>query len=529
MNKEFFNNIFTKFKDFWHGMSKKLKIISLTGVFVVLGAAIIVTVVLNNKNAGYKVLYPNMSATEAGSVYQTLVEMGAKPELGNKGEVMVPDKEYDMWILQLSARGYPQSTLTYDVFSSHSGLTTTETEQKQWLIYQLQDRIQDTLKRMSGVSSATVTITMPQNTGYVWQQAESKDKPSAGVLLALKSGVTLNSEQTESIKNLVASSVPQMTKDEVTVVDAKTGLELKTDASAGAVSGVQNLEYEKTVQTQLEENATKILSPKYGSNVRAVAKVTIDYDKMMTEKNELISKPNGNGYTTSEEQNYSVNGQQAAGDIAGEENNTDVPSYNYTKPTQDGGTTDYSSSKKYDYGYIKTQIEKGNATLKKATISVMVQDNNLTDAKREELTALISKGTDIEPESIFISSYNAEETVAQQAPSVNKPFWETSPTWLLITGGVLIAITIFAIIALMTLLRKKKKKPNKPAPAKSADENSDWQRQLEIDEHKKHLEELAKEGRDEKDEAVLHEVQDFAKDNPEIAANLIRSWLKESD
>jgi len=34
---------------------------------------------------------------------------------------------------------------------------------------------------------------------------------------------------------------------------------------------------------------------------------------------------------------------------------------------------------------------------------------------------------------------------------------------------------------------------------------------------------------DPKDEAILKEVRNFAKANPKITANLLRSWIKEGD
>ncbi len=77
----------------------------------------------------------------------------------------------------------------------------------------------------------------------------------------------------------------------------------------------------------------RLLSPRYGSSgVVAVAQVTIDYDKMMTEKMEMVPNEDGDGNVTHSEGGYSVNGAETAGDIVGQKNNTDIPEYAYNNP-----------------------------------------------------------------------------------------------------------------------------------------------------------------------------------------------------
>lgn len=523
--------IYTGVKEYWIKLTKKQRTAVIAVAAVVVLGALLLTVLLNRDNSGYEVLYPNMSAAESGSVYQALLEMGAQPKIGSGGSVMVPVSEVDIWILQLAARGYPQTALPYDVFSSHSGLTTTESEKKQWLAFQLQDRIQATLKRISGVENATVTINMPETSDYVWKQAESTERATAGVLLSLGANVTLNDEQVTAIKNLIASSIPQMQADDVTVVNAKTGLQLDVKAEASGITNGENLQYEQSVQSRIEENVVRVLAPRYGTDgVVAVAKVTIDYDKMMTERMELIQNPEtGGGYVKTEEGKYTVNGELAAGGVVGEENNTDIPQYGYTAPKDENGMTYYWWNKDYDYGYIKTQVERGSAELKRATVSVMVNEKNLTQAQREELTSLVSKSADIDPEFVFVSSFEAPEgNVTPPTPEATLPIWQRIPVWAYAAAGTAILLLIAALIV-VRLIVKRRKGANSTERMASTRLGLERMQQSEIDEHKRYLEELAMQGLDVKDEAVTSEVRTFAKQNPEIAANLIRSWLKEGE
>lgn len=507
---------------------KRNKIIIIAAIILLVIIAI--TLFLNIGSKKYKVLYQNIDKEEAGTIYADLQEMGVEPQLNKAGEVMVPKDKYDQCLLQLAAKGYPKSALPYDVFASHSGLTTTETEKKQWLLYQLQDRIQSTLTRIDGVKNATVTITVPEKTDYVWDKVNNKDLATAAVLLDFKAGKTLGDDQITAIKNLVASSVPKMDAKNVTIVDSATMLELNVGAdTANLGSGNNsNLQFEQTVQKQIEDNIRRILTPRYGADgVVAVAKVTLNYDKMLTEKNELVPNKDGDGYVSHTEGNYGLGNKKPNGGIAGEENNTDIPEYGFVGPN-DGKPNDhpYSWLTDYQYGYIKTQIEKGNAILDKATVSVMVDDSSLTRQEKEELTEIVSKSADVPTEFIVVSSFVSEN----QSQGKQKGFFEKVPMWAYIVLAATLII-IIALVVLIIIVKRKRKNDNEQEllDMQAQIDEEQMKLQAEIDDYKKQLADMASSPDDAKENAIMTEVRDFAKANPEITANLLRSWLKEDE
>jgi flagellar biosynthesis/type III secretory pathway M-ring protein FliF/YscJ len=228
----------SKIKEYISKVPKKMRNIILACLAAAILLAVILSAAANSKSVKYTELYTGLSTSEAASIFGVLKDMGADVKVGSEGSIMVPQDEYDMWILQLASMGYPKTALTYDVFSSHAGMTTTESEKAQWLLYQLQDRIQATLERMDGVADATVTITVPETSDYVWETATTEQAASAGVLLTLDPGVSLSGKQVSAIRTLIASSVPKMVEDDVTVVDAGTMLELTPeDGSATETPG----------------------------------------------------------------------------------------------------------------------------------------------------------------------------------------------------------------------------------------------------------------------------------------------------
>lgn len=526
-------------KNYFADMPKKKRnaVFGIAAGIVVLAA--VLAIILNVTGDKYVALYQGLEPTEAAEIYQELLADGIDAQLDSTGNVVVPTELYDQCLLMLAQEGYPKSALTYDIFESSQGLTATESDRKQALIHQTQNRLQDTLMRIKGVVSADVTLAIPETTDYVWQQTEKDDKPTASVNIEFEEDVELGDEQITAIKNLVASAVPKLEPENVCVIDASTMVELVIDEDKyGGLTYNQNLDLEKIIQNQIEDNVKRILKPKYGDDgVVAVAKVTINYDKMMTEKMELIPNSKEEGFLTHEEGTFQGGQQQVAGGVAGEENNTDIPNYQYNNGSALNGETMIEGLRDYDYGYIKTQVEKGNYVLDRVTVSVMVKQANLSNTTRDEITDIVSKSVDVAPENISVSSFVGEKP--QDDVVVNKTFIEKLAElelWkLILIFGVIVLIVLLIILIPVIIIAKKRKKKKKDGMEEYLQQIEDeraaeqLQLQQEIDRYKKELADLAMGDADPKDEAILKEVRNFAKANPKITANLLRSWIKDGD
>lgn len=514
------NNI----RDFWKKLSKKSKILigSLTGGVLVL--AIAATVFLNVSSGQYKILYPGIDSKESAEVYATLQEMSVSAQMNPNGEIMVPAETWDDIIFELAGKGYPKTAPAYGVFLDNTGFTTTEFEKKQALIFQLQDRIQETLSRIEGVDGMpVVTITVPEDSAYVWQ--ESKEESTAGVLIGMRSGYSLSPERVSAIRNLVASSVPKMKPENVKVIDQKTGEEMIAEESSIQQSGVdfKRLEYEREIEKDIEAKVERLLAPRYGSGVTAVAEVTLDYDKTKLESRALDPEDDGLGVETHFEEKYTLNGNVPAQGIVGEENNTDVPQYPSQINNEGTDTTNYQRSIDYDIGYSLTQVEKGQAVIKDASIAVVVNDSDFTTERQDILIDLIAKGVNIDKNKISVTNLDFTEAPAKPVDTQpDEP--EINPVILFaICGGVLL---LLIIILTVVLLFRRKAKQKKEQEQESETVIRDLQQ--EIEQHRRELMESAQ-ANNSKENAITNEIREFAKENPEITASLIRSMLKEDE
>ena len=509
-----FNRMLQSFKEAWLKLEKARQKQIILGTFLILFVSIIVPIGLRTYNEShYALLYENLSTQEQADIYLVLSEMNVDVSTNDTGNLMVPRNQVDELKLRLSALGYPKSALSYDVFTSNAGFMATELEKQQYLIIDLQNRLEGTLKRIDGVRSAVVTLNIPESSNYVWQ--ENNQAGSASVLLDFSASMDLDSKTVSGIKNLVASAVPNMEKDAVVVIDAASGQELgQSTLDVGFEQNYLQIQFEQDLEERLQTKVVNLLSMPFGfENIRVSASVVIDYDKMLSEELKYIPNEDGTGVIQSLEKWY-ADGGSTTGGVAGGTNNTELPVYQEgsAEPTEG----EYTYSAEYLVSYLKTQIEKNNAELKDATISIVLNSEALSDEERTQWTQAISKAINIPEEKIGLHVFQAN--VADEEPAlVPEEIMDSPYFWPVVIGGAVLIVFIIALIIFLIVRKKRKQKGDRE----------------DINQQINSFTELAKTRvntiKTDPSKATINDIQQFADENPEIAANLIREMLKEEE
>lgn len=492
--------------------------------------ALIATVVINARKGNYEVLFPGMSQEENAEVYAVLQSRDVPVKRNSDGEVMVQSNKAGDIMLDMSMLGYPKTTLPFDIFSDNTGFTTTEFEKKQYLLLNLQDRMERTLKEMSGIKNAIVTLNVPDDNTYVWDEEDSSSTGS--VSISMMPGNELSEEKVAAIKNLVSDSVPRLLPEHVTVVNADTMEEYSSgDSVSEGLNGVDRLDFETKVEKKLTEKIGNVLSLGYSKDqFRVSATVVIDYDKMITEDFKYVPEADGNGIVQHSEASGTTDGTgNTAGGVAGEENNTDVPDYTAENGdgTAAGNEQEYYRSMDYVISYIKKQIEKDNVKLQKATVAIAVNDNNLTAAKRQQIIDSASKAANIAPEDIVVTGFEQKQNnkVTQETAGVLDGLWASIDPKILFGVG---AAVIVLLILLGIFIHRRRKKAEEEEEAVFATEEMDTADLLERAENGA-VESFIKPEKPKREKSPSEEVKSFAKANPEIIAAMISSWLKEDE
>lgn len=499
--------------------------------------ALILTMLLytSTERETYTVLYAGLDPTETTEIFSLLKLKGAEPKLNNNSEIMVVSSEFDVWLLQLASEGYPKSgSPNYSYYAENSGMTTTQAELQQWEHYQLQEDIATTIKRLNSVLDASVIINQANTSDYIWDKATNTATGSVAVMLTPQLNVEFSNEQVMSIKTLVAASVPKIEVEDVKIINSRTSLEMGVQTEeiglTNTITALQNYELQAIVQKQLEDNIVRLLTPRYGiDGVVATVKATLNYDKMISESVELFEKPDGGGFLTSSAGQYGLDGNVSYGGIVGEENNTDIPVYQYGSIIDDN-ITYYAWNTKFDYSYIKSQVEAGYAELERATVSVLVDEANMTDARRNELTSLISMSADIPPELISVSSISTtyiEPEIIEPEEIIEVSIFDIIPWYVMLIVVLVIAFIVWIVLFIRTRKRRKELAAQKEAERILQEQREAAERELQ--EYKQSIATAANSEEHDKQEAIIDEIREFTSNNPEIATSLIKNWLKEED
>ncbi len=536
--KEKFKGVLEKLKTVWGGLTKVLKIVIITGAAVIILGAVILTIVLNMASGDeYIVLFPGMSDEETSQVYAELKNEDVQFEVNSDGEIEVLKSEWDTLVFEMAERGYPQTAPSYGTFFDNLGMTMTEFEKEQTLRFQLQDRLQDTIRRIDGVKGAIVTITFPETDDYAWK--ENDDIAKASVTLTLTNSSLFTPENVSAIKNLVAFSAQKMEPENVTVIDSSTGEELLSAEEVAQMTDTtgidiaDKMEYVNTIKAQYEQNAREILKNIYPHGVDAVASVEIDYDKVVQEMKQLLpNEETGEGFVTDEHREYDTDLNAVdEGGIVGEENNTDIP--NYQNENEDDLNSDntphYEDDVHMELGYLLEQTEKAQGTVKDASISVVVTTENayMSRDERNSIIQLVKNATNIPEEKISVYSRAIPGTEDDDDDfDIKKLLSDQQRKILIIAGICLLALLLIAALIIFLLMRSAKKRRLREQ-AVHEQEMTKLKEIIEENERKS-LEEQADE-HTKKEKATETEVREFAKNNPEITAALIRSMLKERD
>ena len=197
------------------GVNQKVTVMA-SGVLVAAGLAV---VIFFTSRTDFALLYSGMDPKDAGAVIEVLDEQSIPYEAGAGGtSIKVPRSKVHELRMTLASRGLPKASgsgLGYSIFDSKASLTMSDFVQQVNLRRALQGELGMSIAMMQGVDSARVMVVMPETRLIV---DESK-RPTASVFVNLRAEGMLGNKGVQSIRFLVANSVPGLKHTDVSVVD----------------------------------------------------------------------------------------------------------------------------------------------------------------------------------------------------------------------------------------------------------------------------------------------------------------------
>jgi flagellar M-ring protein FliF len=351
----------------------RTRLMMLAGVGVVSMALVLGAALYVNKPA-QETLYVGLEKADLNQISMAMAEANMPFQVGTDGtSLTVPAGMTEKARLFLAERGLPNSTNAgYELFDNVGSLGLTSFMQEITRVRALEGEISRTITSINGITSARVHIVMPD----VGNFRKAEQKPTASVMI--RAGSETGRKAAQSIRHLVASAVPGLEVDDVTILDS-TGQMLASGDDPTNSTLNRNLGIVQNVQDDVEANIGKALAPFLGvDNFRSsvTAQLNTDAQQIQQTVYDPESKVERSVRTTKEAQKS----QQKQSDTAAtvEQN---VPQAAPTSGGDGPQSSDQTDKKEeqtnYEINSTTTATTRNSYRLEKLSVAVVVNKGRI--------------------------------------------------------------------------------------------------------------------------------------------------------
>lgn len=249
------------------------------GLMVGLAASVAIgfAVVLWSQQPDYRPLYGSLAGMDSKQIMDTLTAANINYTVEpNSGALLVKADDVQRARIQLAQAGVVQNdaNIGFEILDKDQGLGTSQFMEATRYRRGLEGELARTISALNNVKGARVHLAIPKSSVFV----RDDRKPSASVLVELYAGRSLEPSQVLAIINLVATSVPELTKSQITVVDQKgTLLSDQAENSELTMAGKQ-FDYSRRMEGMLTQRVQNILQPILGSDrYKAEVSAVVDF------------------------------------------------------------------------------------------------------------------------------------------------------------------------------------------------------------------------------------------------------------
>lgn len=350
------------------GLTATQRIVFISAGLAVI-AAIVTLIIVSPKEEPYAILYSGLTPEEASSIVEELkaenIPYRPSPDLST---IYVPRNKVLDLRLQMATKGLGLGAgVGYEIFDEKK-FGVTEFQQKVNLLRARQGELTRTINKMDEVKLTRVHLSIPERTVFV----EEEEKPRASVMLVLDRGKRLTKNQVRGIVHLISSSVENLEPENITIVDNHGNiLSEEVEGAYGALTAIQ-MDIQRQTEADLERKIKSILAPIVGPD-RVIARISaqLDFTRMEERKEDYDPERTALRSEQISSEKYE-GGTQIPTGVPGIRGN--IPP-DQIPPVTPGGKTKYSKEKEtLNYEITKTTslTVKPIGDIKRLTVAVLV-------------------------------------------------------------------------------------------------------------------------------------------------------------
>jgi flagellar M-ring protein FliF len=431
-----------------------------------LAIALTIAIFIWSQEPNYKPLINRMQDYNAQEIVEVLQREGFEFEIDPTSQVLMvrADELHDARLKLAAASLIDDKTVGLELLDNESNLGTSHFIETARYRRGLEGELARTIASIQAVRNARVHLAIPKQSVFVRDHRQ----PRASVFLELYAGALLHKDQVEAIVNLVSSSISEMDKGSVSVVDQKGNLLSKIEHDSQELLATKQLQYTERVEDSINSRVNSILKPVLGvENYKA--EVSADIDFTIVEQSEETFNPD----LIAVRSEQLINEQKVSGDEGGIPGAlSNQPPGAATAPEQVNPVTGLpitpmdkrsESTRNYEVDRTLSYKQQQVGRINRLTVAVVINDKQSLNAETGEMQFLPWAEADLERLEILVKDtvgFNAAR--GDSVNVINSPFmgkgeielgspefWTQPWFWEImkqVLAGLFLLVLIFGVI-----------------------------------------------------------------------------------
>ncbi len=424
------------------------------GLIGLLGAAALLWATMSG--APQRDLFAGMSDGDKAAVADALKAANIPYEINrDTGAITVPETAFYQAKMLLAQQGLPKAAPDGDAMISSLPLGASRAVEGEKLRSAREMDLARTIEAIDAVDTAKVHIAAGQPTVFL----RDESKPQASVMLRMRAGRTLSDSQVQAIVHLVASSVPDLSPDSVSVVDQAGRLLSSSGSDPLSQASARQVDIQTKMEQRYLEALNKILTPIVGAgNFTAEVHADVDFTETQATRE---SYPKDTAVVRQEQGSWTgdkpaeaggipgalSNQAPAASQVAAAPNQTlPVPPAAGTTAAANGAKTSENYNRTYELGREVSVTRAPIGTVKRLSVAVALREGSRKFSRAElaSIETLVRGAVGADANRGDVVALSARSFAMAEEAEV-KPNWWEAP-WVSTLARNLSALLVVALL-----------------------------------------------------------------------------------
>ena len=370
------------------------------------------------------------------------------------GSLTVSETSFYQAKMLLAQQGLPTSAPDGDAMISSLPLGASRAVEGEKLRTAREMDLARTIEAIDAVETAKIHIAADQPSVFLRDEA----KPQASVMLRLRAGRALSDSQVQAIVHLVASSVPNLSPDGVSVVDQAGRLLSSSGSDPMSEASNRQVDIQNKIEQRYLDALTKILTPIVGpGNFTAEVHADVDFTETQATRE---SYPKDTAVVRSEQGGWTgdKNGGEASGIPGALSNQPPAASQVTAAPQQtvnatagttaaaEAGKTSEQYNRTYELGREVSVTHNPVGQVKRLSVAVALREGSRKFSRAElaSIESLLRGAIGADQARGDVVALSARSFAVMEDAEVKPNWWEA--TWVSTLARNLSALLVVALL-----------------------------------------------------------------------------------